>query len=177
MQAQLDSFSSTLATRFNDQGVKLFTDASGDVPGSSTTAVPPDGIVGFSSTIQVGAAIAADPSSLSEDGSTDTALALLQTTLGSDSPAAPGSGLGVDGNISTGYSGTSAQAQVASTVSASLTTATSVQSSLTTKVSNVSGVNVDNEMSNIIALQNAYTANAKIVTAVKDMFTALLDAV
>lgn len=188
MQAQLDSFSSTLATRFNEQGVKLFTDASGDVPGSSTTAIPPDGIVGFSSTIQVGAAIAADPSSLSEDGSTDTALALLQTTLGSDSPAAPGSGLGVDGNISTGYSGsqtlanlatslTSAQAQVASSATSNLTTATSVQSSLTTKVSNVSGVNVDNEMSNIIALQNAYTANAKIVTAVKTMFTALLDAV
>lgn len=188
MQAQLDSFSATLATRFNDQGVALFTDSSGDVPGTSTTETSPSGIVGFSSVIQVSAALTADPSSLSPDGSTTVAQNLLTTALGSGTPAAPASGLGVNGNISTGYSGsqtlanlatslTSAQAQVAATATASLTTATSVQSSLITKVANVSGVNVDNEMSNIIALQNAYTANAKIVTAVKAMFTALLDAV
>ncbi|MCH4089929.1 flagellar hook-associated protein FlgK [Acetobacter sp.] len=188
MQAQLDSFSSTLATRFNDEGVALFTDSSGNVPGTDTTSSSPSGIVGFSSVIQVSATLAADPSPLSENGSTDTAQALLQTALGAGSPTAPSSGLGVNGNISTGYNGsqtlanlatslTSAQAQVASSVTASLTTATSVQSSLTTKVSNVSGVNVDNEMSHIIALQNAYTANAKIITAVKDMFTALLNAV
>ncbi|NHN87282.1 flagellar hook-associated protein FlgK [Acetobacter conturbans] len=188
MQAQLDSFAYTLADRFSSAGIDLFTDSSGVIPSSSTTEGTPDGIVGFASTIQVSSSLSSDPSSLSEDGSTTLAESLLTTALGSGTPAAPSSGLGVNGTISTGYSGsqtlanlatalTSSQASVASTASSNLTTATSVQTTLTTSVSNVSGVDVDNEMSKVIALQNAYTANAKIITAVQSMFTALLDAV
>lgn len=37
-----------------------------------------------------------------------------------------------------------------------------------------SGVNVDQEMSDLLSLQNAYAANARVMSTVKDMLTALL---
>ncbi len=40
--------------------------------------------------------------------------------------------------------------------------------------SNNSGVNVDQELANLIQVQNAYSANARLITAVKDLFTTLL---
>jgi len=67
MQAELDSFSSTLATRFSSQGMTLFTDASGAVPGTSPTAASPAGTLGFSASIQVNPAVLATPS-LVRDG-------------------------------------------------------------------------------------------------------------
>ncbi|MBV1836143.1 flagellar hook-associated protein FlgK [Acetobacter estunensis] len=187
MQAQLDSFSYALASRFSTAGLSLFTDANGNVPSSTTNAETPTGIVGLSSTIEVSPTISADTSLLAPDGSTSVATNILSTAF-TDTTAAPSTDLGVDGNISTGYSGnltlanlattlTSAQAQVASDTSSNLTSATTVQTSLTSSVSSVSSVSVDNEMSKIVALQNAYEANAKIVTTVQSMFTALLDAV
>jgi flagellar hook-associated protein 1 len=39
-----------------------------------------------------------------------------------------------------------------------------------------SGVNVDNEMANLLTLQNAYSANARVLTTVNQMFTTLLQA-
>ena len=188
MQAQLDSFAYTLAARFNSAGLALFTDGSGAVPASSTTSSDPDGIVRFASSIQVSVSVSEDPSVLSPSGSTTLAQKFLAKALNGTDPVAPSTSLGVNGNISTGYSGsqtlanlatalTSNQATVASTATSALATATTVQTSLTTKVSNVSGVDVDNEMSKLVALQNSYTANAKVITAVKAMFTALLDAV
>ncbi|MFH1157381.1 MAG: flagellar hook-associated protein FlgK [Pseudomonadota bacterium] len=58
--AQLDEFSQKLAERFQNEGLKLFTDLSGNVPAS----VPDPGIVGyvgFSALIKVNDAIVADP--------------------------------------------------------------------------------------------------------------------
>lgn len=188
MQAQLDSFSSALASRFDAAGVTLFMDASGNLPSTTTTAGTPDGIVGLSNVLEVNPALSSDPSSLSENGSTTLAENVLQQALAETTPAATSSGLGVTGNITTGYSGsqtlsnlattlTAAQAQVADTASSNLTTQTTVQTNLTTKISNISGVSVDDEMSKMVALQNAFTANSKIISAVKTMFSALLDAV
>ncbi len=39
------------------------------------------------------------------------------------------------------------------------------------------GVNIDTEMSNLIALQNAYSANARVMSTVDHMMTTLLQAV
>jgi flagellar hook-associated protein 1 FlgK len=38
----------------------------------------------------------------------------------------------------------------------------------------VTGVSVDSEMSDMIQLQNAYAVNAKVITAVQDMWNDLL---
>jgi flagellar hook-associated protein 1 FlgK len=44
-------------------------------------------------------------------------------------------------------------------------------------VTSAGGVNIDTEMSNMIQLQNAYGANAKIISAVQSMWTQLLNMV
>ena len=76
-QAELDEFSQTLASRFDAQGLTLFTDPAGSVP---TSAAPPaqSGYVGFAAAIQVNPVVTANPS-LVRDGN--------QTVTGSASGA------------------------------------------------------------------------------------------
>ena len=205
MQGELDSYSQALASRFDAQGVTLFTDASGNLPAASTTAVSPAGQVGFANVIQVNPLVTATPS-LIRDGTSATTSSdatassttvidkLLDYALGSQvqagtaQPAASSTGLGINGNLSSSYRGnsdllslastlTAAQGSTISQASSSLTSATAVQTSLTSKVATVSGVSVDDEMSSIVTLQNAYAANAKVVSAVQSMFSALLTAI
>jgi len=64
--AQLDEFSQKLASRFQQQGLTLFTTASGTVPAATTPPALP-GDVGFSSAIQVNPTVLAAPN-LVRDG-------------------------------------------------------------------------------------------------------------
>ena len=65
-QAELDEFSQGLSSRFAAQGLTLFTDTTGAVPAGGGTPVQA-GYVGYAATIQVNAAVTADPS-LVRDG-------------------------------------------------------------------------------------------------------------
>jgi len=49
-----------------------------------------------------------------------------------------------------------------------------VLNTLQNKMNATSGVNIDDEMAHLLALQNAYSANARVMSAIKDMYTALL---
>ena len=49
-----------------------------------------------------------------------------------------------------------------------------VLNTLQNKMNATSGVNIDDEMAHLLALQNAYSANARVMSAVKDMYTTLL---
>jgi flagellar hook-associated protein 1 FlgK len=49
-----------------------------------------------------------------------------------------------------------------------------VLSSLQQRFNDASSVNVDSEMANLLTLQNAYAANARVMSAVKDMFDTLM---
>jgi flagellar hook-associated protein 1 FlgK len=49
-----------------------------------------------------------------------------------------------------------------------------VLSALQQRFNDQSGVNIDTEMSNLIALQNAYGANARVMTTIQEMMTTLL---
>ena len=216
MQAELDSFSQTLASRFDAQGLTLFTDGGGNVPASGATQASPAGQLGFSNVIQVNPAVAEDASIIRDGshdvvgtatgaasftvnttrGTSDTTLIdrVLDYALGSDvqdgvtQPAAATTGLGANGTLSAPYSGSSDLASFASTVvssqastinqaSSSLSDETAIQTALTTQVASVSGVSIDDQMASIVSLQNAYAANAKVVTAVQTMFTSLIDAI
>ena len=216
MQAELDSFSQTLASRFDAQGLALFTDGSGNVPASAATQASPAGQLGFSNVIQVNPAVTGNPSVIRDGshdvaGSTtgassftiDTARGTSDTTLidrvldyalgtnvqnGVTQPAAAATGLGANGTLSTPYLGSSDVASLASTLvssqastigqaSSSLSDETSIQTALTTKIASASGVSVDDQMASIVSLQNAYQANAKVVSAVQAMFTSLLNAI
>jgi flagellar hook-associated protein 1 FlgK len=48
-----------------------------------------------------------------------------------------------------------------------------VVNALQTRFNDASGVNIDTEMSNLLTLQNAYSANARVMTAVRQMFDLL----
>jgi len=55
--------------------------------------------------------------------------------------------------------------------------ATSLRDLLQQQYSNQSGVNIDEELSNLIVIQTAYAASARAVTAASDMFDELLNAI
>jgi len=76
--AQLDEFSQKLASRFQQQGLTLFSDGAGIVPGNTMPVVPPAAVtapadVGFSSAIQVNPAVLAAPNLVRDGTNTFTA--------------------------------------------------------------------------------------------------------
>jgi flagellar hook-associated protein 1 FlgK len=99
------------------------------------------------------------------------------------------SGLGASGNLNAPFGAAgdtlssfatslvSSQAQQSAATTNKLTTEQALQSSLSAKVATVSGVNMDTELSQMLTLQNAYGANARIMAGIQSMFTALLQAV
>lgn len=70
-----------------------------------------------------------------------------------------------------------AQSQASGKAQNNLTSGQALQSALQTKLSSETGVSVDAELSHMVELQNAYGANAKIISAAQTMWTALLDSV
>ena len=215
-QGELDEFSQSLASRFDAQGLALFTDPTGAVPANGGKPAQA-GYVGFSGSIQVNPAISANPA-LIRDGSHDvagsatgasaftvnpaggpagfTALIgrILTYALGSEAqsgvaqPVPAASGLGPDGSLGAPYlPGTtlaghigalvSAQAGVSAAASGQLSTEQTVQTTLSSRLNAVSGVNMDTEMAHMLQLQNAYQANARIISSVQSMFNDLLQAI
>ncbi len=111
-----------------------------------------------------------------------------EAQVGTPQPAPAAAGLGSSGLLALPYTpGTTlqsfaanlaaSQAQTAGTAQDTLTTGQAVQTTLQTKLTAETGVSVDTELSNMVVLQNAYGANAKIVTAAQSMWTALLNSV
>jgi flagellar hook-associated protein 1 FlgK len=212
-QAELDEFAYGLSTRFDAQGLTLFTDASGKLPTGSGSPVQ-GGYVGYAATIQVNPKVTQTPSLVRDGidnsgtstantnglaGFTGVISQVLDYTFGSDEASGvlwssinqyklDTSGLGPGGTLAAPF-GTqatladyatamvSAQSQASATTTNDLTNAQALQTSLNTKIASVSGVNMDTEMSQMIALQNAYSANARIIAAVHSMFNQLLQAV
>ena len=95
----------------------------------------------------------------------------------------PATGLGT---ASAPYSGTLSQymSAVVSQQSQAANAATNLQqgqdtvlTALQQRFNDQSGVNIDTEMSNLIALQNAYSANARVMSTVQQMMSTLLQAV
>jgi flagellar hook-associated protein 1 FlgK len=51
-----------------------------------------------------------------------------------------------------------------------------VLNTLQKKVTDASGVNIDDEMAHLLALQNAYSANARVMSSIKQMYDTLMQA-
>jgi flagellar hook-associated protein 1 FlgK len=90
------------------------------------------------------------------------------------------------GTAQTPYSGTITDymSQIVSQQSQAANAATNLQqgqdavvTALQQRFNDQSGVNIDTEMSNLIALQNAYAANARVMSTIEQMMTTLLQAV
>jgi len=51
-----------------------------------------------------------------------------------------------------------------------------VLKTLQQKMSSTSGVNIDEEMAHLLSLQNAYSANARVMSTVNEMYKTLMQA-
>jgi flagellar hook-associated protein 1 FlgK len=166
IQSQLDGFANGLATGFASQGLTLFSDNAGDIPAAGTA--------GFAQTIQVNPAVQATPS-IVRDGAAAPGAAgsttIIDAVLNNVLDTGPATLSGQASSLVTGI------AQQAATAASTLKTSQAVQTSLTTKLSAQTGVSVDSELSAMVALQNSYGANARVIAAVQSMWTQLLASV
>jgi flagellar hook-associated protein 1 FlgK len=105
---------------------------------------------------------------------------ILNQMTGASLTYSPSTGFG---SAAAPYSGTLSQymSQIVSQQGQAATAATNLQqgqdtvlSALQQRVNDQSGVNIDTEMSNLIALQNAYGANARVMTTIDQMMSTLL---
>jgi flagellar hook-associated protein 1 FlgK len=214
--AELDEFAQKLASRFDSQGLRLFTDPTGAVPAAGAPPVQ-SGYVGIAGIIGVNAAVSSNATLVRDGtqaiaGSAAGATAftpnpaggpagfatligrILDFTFGAQvqagvtQPASATTGLGPAGTLAAPYTSPASLAQIATALTASqsqdsgatttrLDTEQAVQTSLSTKLSAETGVSIDTEMSTMIRLQNAYGANAKMITAAQAMWTQLLQIV
>ena len=70
----------------------------------------------------------------------------------------------------------SAQGEAASTAKQLADGQDVVLNTLQNKMNATSGVNIDDEMAHLLALQNAYSANARVMSTVKQMYDMLIQA-
>ncbi len=162
----------------------LFTD--GDSP--ITGAITADGsqTTGLAGRIEVNPALVNSPGSLvayasnTASGDATRPNFILNQMTQAALTFSPTTGLG---SATSPYSGTLTQymSQVMSQQSQAATAATNLQqgqdtvvSALQQRFNDQSGVNIDTEMSNLIALQNAYGANARVMSTIEQMMQTLL---
>ena len=166
LQSGIDQFAQSLASRFNGQGLALFTDAAGAVPAGPTA--------GFAQSIRVNAAVVATPAMLRDGavaGGAAGSTVLINNVL--DQVLSSGTG----SLVATASALVSKQAGMAADSAGQLATGQAVQASLDAKLAAGTGVTLDTETADLVRLQNAYAANAKVITASQAMWTQLLDSV
>jgi flagellar hook-associated protein 1 FlgK len=162
----------------------LFTDGSQPISGAITSSGSQT--TGLAGSIEVNPALVASPGSLVAYASDTTAgdptrpNFILNQLTNARLTYSPATGVGTP---SSPYSGTlnDYMSQVVSQQSQASNAATNLQqgqdtvvSALQQRFNDQSGVNIDTEMSNLIALQNAYGANARVMTTVQQMMSTLL---
>lgn len=111
-----------------------------------------------------------------------------QAAAGTSWPAIASTGLGPDGSLASPFAApatlqdyatrvTTAQTGDRAAATAAKEQAAAMQTSLEGRFAEQSGVNPDTEMANIVSLQNAYAANAKVLSTVQSLFDTLLGAI
>lgn len=142
--------------------------------------------IGFAGRITVNSALAADPSKLvtyasgvSTGDGTRPDFLLTQLTQATKQ-FSPSTGIGTTDTPFTG-SITTFLRQVVSTQGEAASSAQNLKegqdvvlSSLQQRFNDASSVNVDQEMANLLTLQNSYAANARVMSAVKEMLDTLM---
>jgi flagellar hook-associated protein 1 FlgK len=187
----IDGFDATVTTDTFDSGdptLPFFVDGgTGTFYTSFVTALGPQKL-GFAGRIAVNSMLSADPSRLIVYATSPPTLAgdstrpdfLEQRLTAAIRLFAPATGIGSN---NTPYSGTIVDfmRQVISKQGAAAENADRLKegqdiviTALQTRFADSSGVNIDSEMAHLLTLQTAYGANARVLTAIKEMFDALL---
>jgi flagellar hook-associated protein 1 FlgK len=180
----------TTATSLTSGSPQLpfFTDGNVPYTGAIASAGPEQ--LGFASRITVNGALLADPSKLitySTSPPTDSGDATRPTFLynqmtGASLLFSPATGIGgavspMQGTLSSFIGQVmSQQAQAASNASNLAQGQDVVVNALQQRLNQNSGVSIDDEMTKLLSLQNAYAANARVLSTVQQMFQALLNA-
>lgn len=166
----------------------LFTDGTSLYTGSISAAG--NQFVGLAGRISVNSAVLNDPSKLSvyntspatQAGDTTRSDFLYNQLTSGTFSYSSSTGLGTPASPFKGTLNSYMQ-QFLSLQSNASTTATQLQqgqdvvvNTLKQKMQSTSGVNIDTEMANLIALQNSYAANAHVMSVVQSMMNSLLQA-
>jgi flagellar hook-associated protein 1 FlgK len=213
-QAELDVAAAELADRFEEVGLRLFTDPSGTPPSYSgpdpNAAYAGSTQIGFANRIQVNPAVRTDIRLL-RDGTHDTGGftrnpvggpagfvtlidRILSFTFGETDASGASwggfatSGLGPDGSLSSPFGSprtiedytalvTASQTADSAAAASALETAKQFSEGLEARFTRESRVDVDSEMASLIQLQNAYAANARVMTTAQSMWTTLFESV
>lgn len=162
----------------------LFTDGLTPYTGA-ITAVGSES-VGFAGRIAVNAALLADPSGLvsyqagTAAGDSTRPDFILQQLTSASLLFSPNTGIGTaaapfSGSLNTFLRQTISQQGEAASAASSLKQGQDiVLATLQQRFNDSAGVNVDQEMGNLLTLQNSYAANARVLSAVKDMLDLLM---
>lgn len=197
--AQLDELAHKLAMRFDDQNVRLFTNSSGVVPANVPTSYN-----GFAGTMQVNADILANPGLLQRGtsgpavnaGSNTIIMNVVNYTFGRYRDAANTlnvafntDNVGYDQDIDfriIGDPNTSieqfaramldGQASDLNLVKTTADNETQYMQEVQKRLYDTSAVDTDYEMGKMIELQKNYSASAKMITALDQLFRDLLNA-
>jgi flagellar hook-associated protein 1 len=183
----VNSLSATATATSLTSGVAqlpLFTDGTEPITGATTASGSQT--TGLAGSIEVNPALVASPASLvayaSDTPSGDTTRPDFILNQLTNASLTYSSATGV-GTATAPYSGTLTDylSQVVSQQSQAANAATNLQQGQDTVLSTLqqsfntqSGVNIDTEMSNLIALQNAYGANARVMTTIQEIMATLL---
>jgi flagellar hook-associated protein 1 FlgK len=165
--------------------VQLFTDGTQPITGALTASGGTQ-TTGLAGRITVNSALVSSPSNLvaysasttSGDATRPNFLLSQMTTASLNYSSATGIG-----TAKSPYSGTLVQylSQVTTVQAQAATAATNLKqgqdtvlTALQQRFNTQSGVNINTEMSNLIALQNAYSANARVMSTIQSMMQTLL---
>ncbi|MEJ0051813.1 MAG: flagellar hook-associated protein FlgK [Methylovirgula sp.] len=193
-QAQLDQTASGLISAFSETNPANSSDTeAGLFTNGASTALPTSAqVTGLAGTIAVNAAV--DPSqsgnpellgnginfnfNTSDQGSFDTQLEQYLTNLSANQTFSSAGQIGTTNTLE-GYA--TASVSWLDTEQQQVTSESAFQSTLlstsTTALSNSTGINLDDEMSQMLDLENSYSASAKLLTTINDMFADLANAV
>jgi flagellar hook-associated protein 1 len=187
--ATVNTFSATTTatslTSGNSQ-LPLFVDGTGVYSGAITASGPQE--VGYAGRISVNSTLVADPSKLvtystsppTASGDPTRPTFLYNQMSGGSSVFSPTTGIG---SSSSPFNGTltsylgqviAQQGQAASDASNLKQGQDVVVNSLQQRMNTASGVNIDQEMTNLLTLQNTYSANARVFSTVQQMFQTLM---
>lgn len=166
-------------------GLALFVDGSNGTIFSNSLDVPPQK-AGFASRIQVNPALLADDTLLvayDADvplGDASRPLDLLARLTSNTRTYMPSTGIG---GAASPFNGSvdefarrlvSFQSSQAANAERDASAQQVVSSSLQDRFDAQTGVNIDDEMSNLLLLQNAYSANARVISTIQDLFNVLM---
>ena len=167
LQSQLDRLASNLITQVNAAYAPGFS-SNGNTGGAFFTG-------NSAANIAVDASLMANPNLLQTSGTSgnagDNAVVLAIAQMGTQAQSSLG-----NQSFSQSYSGTVAELGSAiSSVNDQLTTQQSVANLLSTQQNSVSGVSLNDEMTNLTKYQQAFQASADVVSTVNQMLTTLIN--